>query len=150
MPEPRPAGASSADDFASVGPLDRSSSGGTGAGSGFGVGSGRGHGSGFGVGSGVGVGSGRSVAAGVGRRRGGPRARSCLAAARRVLRGVHRVTDVLRFLRRTRHPCAMPAATPETFSTGFAITVETARTAVSALSAIETALSVTVSSLSSW
>ena len=47
-------------------------------------------------------------------------------------------------------PCAMPAAKPETFSTGVVIAVETARTAVSALSAIETALSVTVSSLSSW
>ena len=47
-------------------------------------------------------------------------------------------------------PCAIPAARPETFSTGVAITVETALTAVSALSAIETALSVTVSSLSSW
>ena len=42
-----------------------------------------------------------------------------------------------------------PAAKPETFSTGVAIAVETARTAVSALSAIDTALSVTVSSLSS-
>ena len=47
-------------------------------------------------------------------------------------------------------PCAIPAARPETFSTGVVITVETALTAVSALSAIETALSVTVSSLSSW
>ena len=43
----------------------------------------------------------------------------------------------------------MPAARPDTFSTGFAIAVETARTAVSALSAIETALSVTESALSS-
>ena len=42
------------------------------------------------------------------------------------------------------------AAKPETFSTGVVIAVETARTAVSALSAMETALSVTVSSLSSW
>ena len=72
-----------------------------------------------------------------------------LAAARRVLRGVHRVPHVLRFFS-VETPCAIPAATPETFSTGFEIAVETARTAVSALSAIETALSVTVSSLSSW
>ena len=38
---------------------------------------------------------------------------------------------------------------PETFFTGVVIAVDTARTAVSALSAIETALSVTRSSLSS-
>src|SRR3990170_4711247 len=47
-------------------------------------------------------------------------------------------------------PCETPAARPVTFFTGAVIAVETARTAVSALSAIDTALSVTTSSLSSW
>ena len=72
-----------------------------------------------------------------------------LAPARRLLERGHRLVDVA-FLRSDEKPWAMPAATPETFSTGFAIAWLTARTAVSALSAIETALSVTVSALSSW
>ena len=52
--------------------------------------------------------------------------------------------------RRAPKPCEIPEATPDTFLTGVVIAVETARTAVSALSAIETALSVTTSILSSW
>jgi hypothetical protein len=43
----------------------------------------------------------------------------------------------------------MPEARPVTFFTGAVIAVDTARTAVSALSAMDTALSVTTSSLSS-
>jgi hypothetical protein len=57
---------------------------------------------------------------------------------------------MFRFRRNAENPCAIPALKPETFSTGLEIAVDTARTAVSALSAIETALSVTVSSLSNW
>ena len=55
-----------------------------------------------------------------------------------------------RLERNAETPCETPAANPLTFFTGVVIAVETARTAVSALSAIDTALSVTVSSLSSW
>ena len=40
-------------------------------------------------------------------------------------------------------PCVTPAARPETFCTGRVIAMLTARTAVSALSAMSTALSVT-------
>ena len=53
-------------------------------------------------------------------------------------------------LRNWEKPWVIPAAKLDTFSTGVVIAVEIARTAVSALSAIETALSVTVSALSSW
>ena len=67
-----------------------------------------------------------------------------------VLRDSHRLARQSRRERNAEKPCETPAAKPLTFFTGVVIAVETARTAVSALSAIDTALSVTVSSLSSW
>jgi hypothetical protein len=126
-----------------------SSSGGTGAGSGLGVGGGFGHGSGFGSGVGVGVGVGRSEVCGVGPAPRRSSARSC-SRRRAASFAASIASDGLRVFFSDEKPCAIPAASPETFSTGAEIAVETARTAVSALSAIETALSVTVSSLSSW
>ena len=98
---------------------------------------------------GVGVGVGRSVDGGVGPAPRRSSARSC-SRRRAASFAASIASDMLRVLRNDAKPWAMPAARPETFSTGVVITVETARTAVSALSAIETALSVTVSSLSSW
>ena len=120
-----------------------------GAGAGFGVGAGCGHGAGFGVGGGGGVGSGRTLVVGVGP---APRMSSARSSSRRRAASfaVSIASEKLRFLRNAAKPCATPAVNPDTFSTGFEIAVDTARTAVSALSATETALSVTVSSLSSW
>ena len=92
---------------------------------------------------------GRRSSAASGRRRGGPRQGP--ASRRRAASFAASIaSEKLRFLRNDEKPCATPAVKPDTFSTGFEIAVDTARTAVSALSAIETALSVTVSSLSSW
>ena len=73
-----------------------------------------------------------------------------LAPRGRVLRDTHRLARIASRRGTRTKPCDTPAAKPLTFFTGVVIAVETARTAVSALSAIETALSVTVSSLSSW
>ena len=68
----------------------------------------------------------------------------------RVLRHAHRLARILASANAAK-PCDTPAGEPATtFLTGAVIAVETARTAVSALSAIDTALSVTTSSLSSW
>ena len=127
---------------------------------------------GFGTGSSGGTGAGRASASGGAARVGFGSARGRVGSAALSWRRPAGVAEVLvrgrasrrraasfaaavaspKFfgLRNGEKPCAIPAASPETFSTGFAIAVETARTAVSALSAIETALSVTVSSLSSW
>ena len=70
-----------------------------------------------------------------------------LAPARRFLRRRLRLAEVLRLAELREAVARSRRRGPETFSTGVAIAVEIARTAVSALSAIETALSVTVSDL---
>ena len=83
----------------------------------------------------------------VGRREISCRSASRLAAASLAVRIASLGS---RFFFSEEMPWAIPAATPDTFSTGLVIAKLTARTAVSALSAIETALSVTTSALSSW
>ena len=65
-----------------------------------------------------------------------------LAPGRRLLAGPDRLAES-RCAFRWEAPCVTPAAKPETFCTGLVIAMLTARTAVSALSAMSTALSVT-------